>query len=398
MVRRAALLAAAAESQDKGSRSLSVLPRVTVRVKNRDTRVQSPHADNNAPLSETARRSRRRRDSHERFAAHLAHLAASEPSEAPPKPSLPILRRSTQSLERILDDKMSASAPLDAAAGSCVPGEDVQRASGTAECVIGGANARVPAPAESPRVADAPKPERPRRKAAATAPRELSATLERKEILELFEIFEASAACRPPLSKAAPSAVAPAASFEAVLRASYPKADGPWVRRMMRLVRAEQRALARRAWMARATDLEPEICRLFGHVDRNGSKSIDLPEFLQAAADAGLRDTAKMEALFRAKDEDGNGTLDVSEFICLVGDCPRLLERFDDIVHASSQKRQAQDERERQINSVSSLPPLTHGLGRTKRPSLADVRVEDHAKLLAEWCEHVQRSAAAQAD
>ena len=39
-----------------------------------------------------------------------------------------------------------------------------------------------------------------------------------------------------------------------------------------------------------------------------------------------------MESLFRSKDVDGNGTLDISEFTSLVGDCPRLLERFEDIV------------------------------------------------------------------
>jgi hypothetical protein len=122
-----------------------------------------------------------------------------------------------------------------------------------------------------------PKLERGRRKAAGTPPRELAASLERKEILELFSIFEASATARPvrpPLGRAAASnAVAPATTFEAVLRASYPKADGVWIARMLRLVRTEQRALARRAWMARARDLEPEILRLFGHIDRNGSRA-----------------------------------------------------------------------------------------------------------------------------
>ena len=84
---------------------------------------------------------------------------------------------------------------------------------------------------------------------------------------------------------------------------------------MLQLVKSEKRAAVRKQWMLRARNLEPEICRLFGHIDADGSSAIDLPEFLKAAADAGLHDTKALEALFQCKDADGNGVLDVAEFI-----------------------------------------------------------------------------------
>ena len=93
-----------------------------------------------------------------------------------------------------------------------------------------------------------------------------------------------------------------------------------WIQRMLQLVKSEKRAAVRKQWLVRARNLEPEICRLFGYIDADGSNAIDLPEFLKAAADAGLHDERKLEALFRRKDADGNGVLDVAEFI----ECARV--------------------------------------------------------------------------
>ena len=106
---------------------------------------------------------------------------------------------------------------------------------------------------------------------------------ERAEIMSLFSIFQVRSApeatpdacttphslcyccgsaqestARRPLGK---RNLIAATSFEAVLRASYPRASGAWVQRMLKTVRSEQQALERRKWMQRARDLEPEVRR-----------------------------------------------------------------------------------------------------------------------------------------
>ena len=105
---------------------------------------------------------------------------------------------------------------------------------------------------------------------------------ERAEIMSLFSIFQVRTAldatpdacttphslcrcgsaqestARRPLGK---RNLIAATSFEAVLRASYPRASGAWVQRMLQTVRSEQQALERRKWMQRARDLEPEVRR-----------------------------------------------------------------------------------------------------------------------------------------
>jgi len=209
--------------------------------------------------------------------------------------------------------------------------------------------------------------------------------------MALFAIFQQASSARPPLAKR--NIVAPPASFEAALRATYPKAKSDWIQRMLRLVRSEQRAIARRQWMQRARHLEPEICRLFGYIDSDGSKTIALQEFLKAAADAGINDTETMEALFHSKDTDQKGTLDIAEFTSLVGDCPRLLERFDDIVTASAKSKRRQEERERRQSTVfgfdsSAVPECDaedSGAERP-RPSLADLRsAHERERIVAAW-------------
>lgn len=130
---------------------------------------------------------------------------------------------------------------------------------------------------------------------------------QRREVLELYTMYTKQERYTSfgKLFEAHPSAQS---TFEGVLRLRYPRASRSDIAAMVAIV---AQVAAKREWAKTMREVE----ELFGCMDDNGDGGIDLSEFLAACEGvSSLPKRGVLRELFQSADADGSGVLDKDEF------------------------------------------------------------------------------------
>jgi len=130
---------------------------------------------------------------------------------------------------------------------------------------------------------------------------------QRREVLELYTMYTKQERYTSfgKLFEAHPSAQS---TFEGVLRLRYPRASRSDIAAMVAIV---AQVAAKREWAKTMREVE----ELFGCMDDNGDGGIDLSEFLAACEGVpSLPKRGTLRKLFQSADADGSGVLDKDEF------------------------------------------------------------------------------------
>jgi hypothetical protein len=178
--------------------------------------------------------------------------------------------------------------------------------------------------------------------------------------------------------------------FVHVLRAHYPYAPREMIEAMLSAIAPAMEAHDRRRWIARAKATQGSRLRqAFTGADADASGGLSLDEFVaaileaQASADArsdrGPRElrqrsawtAEELRALFSDADADGNGALDVDEFLALCAEQPMVVASFDAIVDAGVRRARRRDESHGMSIFRAPRSPSKRALS---RPSLAHLR------------------------
>lgn len=205
---------------------------------------------------------------------------------------------------------------------------------------------------------------------------------------------------------AAVSVKTSALSFEKVLRLYFRHADDRERQAMLSLVEPHMTRLGKKRWIRRIKREHTEKIRMaFLMGDKDGDGMLSLAEFADAVAlHRGERPGAREEApalssqvvsleelarIFAAGDKDGNGQLDLDEFLELVASHPKLMHSFEDVLSVAVQrKRDAEQARLTKIFK-RAISPTSRGIaspsGMRRRPTLADLRSMHEVKLPDDW-------------
>ena len=202
------------------------------------------------------------------------------------------------------------------------------------------------------------------------------------------------------------SAAASHLPFEGVLKLYFKHASAAEIDAMIDLVEPRYRHAEQRRWIADAKEqYRAKIRMAFLMGDANGDGMLSLAEFKEAVAihrgeaheqqpsqqqqqqhgKLSISD-AQLAKIFDAADLDGNGALDLDEFIGLVASHPGLMSNFSEILDAGILKRRKiEEQRLGQIfKGEVAVSPTSRGIqspsGRRRRPTLVDLKRPDEVR------------------
>lgn len=148
--------------------------------------------------------------------------------------------------------------------------------------------------------------------------------------------------------------------FPRVLRAHYPRASTAELGSMLAAVAPEMEAAERQRWVAAAKATQGDrLAAAFHDADGDGNGGLSADEFAAAVAEAqearastaaatgapppAVLSPAALRAVFAAADADGNGLLDLDEFLALCAAQPAIVGAFDAIVECGLRRAAARD-------------------------------------------------------
>ena len=178
--------------------------------------------------------------------------------------------------------------------------------------------------------------------------------------------------------------VAPAApSFEAVLRVYYRGASARELEPMLEVASSALEEIKRRSWIAKCrANATEQIRQAFMVGDENCDGKLSLNEFCEALKiHRGDDDEeSSLVEMFEQADSDGDGSLDLPEFLELVSRHPELRRSFDHLLKLGCTKRMALEDHRSAMLFRQPVSPDTRTVrspsGRRRRPSLLDLRSE----------------------
>lgn len=197
-------------------------------------------------------------------------------------------------------------------------------------------------------------------------------------------------------------------SFEGVLRLYFKRATAPEMAAMLALVAPQMQSLDRRKWIAGVKAEHTEKIRMaFLMGDSDGDGMLSLSEFADAvalhrghgpsgrragggaAASADFISAEELAAVFLSSDKDGNGQLDLDEFVELVASHPKLMLSFEDILTHGVQRRLKAEQAKLDCLFRYPVSPTSRGVaspsGLRRRPTLADLKPTLEVVLPKEW-------------
>jgi hypothetical protein len=232
----------------------------------------------------------------------------------------------------------------------------------------------------------------------------------RTHLLSLYEMFldetrggaaVSSAPLRPQSARDSTVVLRPPTTFIELLRLYYPSFSKETLEAMVDDCAEHIAHLDRRHWMASAKRKHADKLRLaFLKSDTDGNGGLDVNEFVSAVREAckGRARVApvtrsasgrlmvyeapsvdELRALFDRADADGNGVVDFDEFVTLCSEQPWLVAAFDTILETGLRRRRKTEEARLHAIFRHPVSPISHAItsptgARRFRPSLYDLR------------------------
>jgi len=121
--------------------------------------------------------------------------------------------------------------------------------------------------------------------------------------------------------------------FKTILRLYYPWAKKQEITNMISLIYSNEIQYQNMCWKDTITKTyKYDIITLFGIVDHDSNKNIDLNEFISVFISITSYSESMLKKLFKEADADNNGSLDILEFINLVSKYPILRENLENAI------------------------------------------------------------------
>ena len=201
------------------------------------------------------------------------------------------------------------------------------------------------------------------------------------------------------------------------MRLYYRRATAEEVDAMLACAAPLMKGLEKDRWIQRAKANHAATIRMaFLMGDKDGDGMLSLAEFADAVAlhrgekpqqVAGVHGTAstggaaqpvppaepisqeELARVFAAGDKDGNGQLDLCEFLSLVASHPKLMESFETILELGIQKRRKAEQDKLNLLFRCAVSPSSRGIaspsGARRRPTLADLKQRHEVVLPDDW-------------
>jgi len=219
--------------------------------------------------------------------------------------------------------------------------------------------------------------------------------------------------------RARPSSAAlpPPGSFLEVVRLYYPTYSRATLEAMIEDARPGMEDVDRRQWVSHTKVVFANKVKLaFLKSDADKSGGLDCDEFIAAVkeactakpaerSDGGQRSLRarsstpmptpeELKRLFASADADGNGVLDLDEFVELCARQPWIVQAFEAVVETGLRRRRAREEARLSTLFRHPISPLSRAIHepsgtRRFRPSLHDLRptadVEEELRMTTKW-------------
>lgn len=160
--------------------------------------------------------------------------------------------------------------------------------------------------------------------------------------------------------------------FRTILHLYYPWAKKPELNNMLILINDKETQYQNEYWKDNITrTYKYDIVTLFGIVDHNSNKKIDIHEFISTFISVTNYDKEALKRLFKEADADKNGSLDILEFIDLISKYPILRNNLDNAITAQQkiQKRMTKERLSILFKDVPNSPSRINW-----RPSLSQLQ------------------------
>lgn len=159
--------------------------------------------------------------------------------------------------------------------------------------------------------------------------------------------------------------------FKGLIHLYYPWAKNHEIKDMIILIYNQETEYQNNCWKETITKTHKyDIIELFGTVDNDSNKTIDIHEFISTFSTITDFDEKMLRKLFKESDTDNNGSLDILEFIELLAKYPLLRDKLEDVLQSQREinKEQTIKRLSVRFKNVPNSPNRINW-----RPSLSDL-------------------------
>lgn len=154
--------------------------------------------------------------------------------------------------------------------------------------------------------------------------------------------------------------------FKNIIKSKYKWVDEKEYKEIYKLIKSKElETFLNKKKIDVSYQYKDKLVKLFCNYDGNDDLLLDLDEFKLIIIKFNIFDINNIENLFKEVDLDGNGSIDIEEFITFISKNDTLLEKLDQILDSKFELKKKLDKRTLLFNNFPGSP-LKHNW----RPSL----------------------------